>query len=128
LNSIHLRLCVHACVRACDVLHTLDSYVGVTDDRLANSWIDSYLKTDGNTAASDWTAEFTAMPCQQPLNQAIIPAEHLLARDFLDQRQHDVWYALNDGLSFLVLRKHFICLTTHAADNKHYNVFNGFCE
>jgi len=68
--------------------------VGVVDDHLANSWIDSYLSADADTRtareASNWTAEFTNWHHQQPPNQ-MMPAEHFWAQDFLGQHEHDVW-------------------------------------
>jgi len=68
--------------------------VGIVDDRLANSWIDSYLNTDVDTSASDWAAEFadTHQRIEQiePSNQ-LIPIEHQWAQEFLGQCEHDIW-------------------------------------
>jgi len=68
--------------------------VDVVDDRLANSWIDSYLNADIGTHtahdASDWASEFTDSHRQQTVNH-IMPVEHFWARDFLGQHEHDVW-------------------------------------
>ena len=74
------------------------SHAGVADDRLADSWIDSYLKadvvnspvSDVETPAADWAAEFTGTHRQQPPNQ-VIAVEHPWAEDFLGQQEHDVW-------------------------------------
>ena len=63
---------------------------GTADDRLASSWIDSYLSTDVDASASDWMAEFTDAHHQQPPNQ-LVPVEHQWAGDLLGQREHDVW-------------------------------------
>lgn len=75
----------------------LSSYVSVADDRLANNWIDTYLKadvdtpvSDVDTPAADWAAEFTGTHRQQAPNQ-VIPIEHPWAQDFLGQHEHDVW-------------------------------------
>lgn len=64
--------------------------MGIADDRLANSWIDSYLNADVNAPVSDWAAEFANAHHQQPPNQ-MIPVEYPWARDFLGQHEHDVW-------------------------------------
>jgi len=65
----------------------VDSSVAAADDRLADHWIDSYLN---ETPTSDWAAEFTNAHHQHPPNP-LIPAEHLWARDFLGQHEHDIW-------------------------------------
>lgn len=73
----------------------LHGCVGVVDDRLANSWIDSYLNADADTRAareaSDWTAEFTNWHHQQQPPNQMMPVEHFWAQDFLGQHEHDVW-------------------------------------
>ena len=70
-------------------------HVGIVDDRLANSWIDSYLKTDEDThvarSTSDWATEFTNLHREQHPNQ-MMPVEHFWARDFLGRHEHDVWW------------------------------------
>ena len=84
--------------RVCDYIFTWSlflhtgsgSYVGIANDRLANSWIDSYLNADVQRPASDWAAELTNARRWQAPNQ-LMPVEHPWARDFLDRREHDVW-------------------------------------
>jgi len=68
----------------------LGSYTGVADDRLANTWIDTYLNADVEAPASEWAAEFTDAHYQQPPNQ-VLSVEHPWARDFLSRHEHNIW-------------------------------------
>jgi len=61
--------------------------VGIADDRLAGDWTGSYLTAD--TPAADWASEFADMH-HQPSHQQT-PVVHPWARDFLGQREHDIW-------------------------------------